>query len=419
MSKKTKVSLMVLFAMAIFILIYSDRKQDISEDKVSKINILISLGGDNAHRAVFERYVQNFNKKDPGLQLIPFYVASDVEAMLKLIYATQASQKYDIACLGANQVYSLREQNLIEPMDSYLEEDFGMGWMEQLLPVSMAHAAVDGKIFSIPFLRNARVVLFNQSKTDYNRNSITIQELLEYSGKQYAKLQSNMLLIPMDVIREYIAYQKPYEIRKLSEPGRYLNILNNDKIELTSRIQKGIFHNEIVYYRENTLGNKKEFTNGDFGMLITSTLSMDSIIREVDFPVGMAPLLVQEDVTFPLIANNLYLVKQSDPLEYKQAWEAIKILWGIITADEELRNKDHLPLTFKQLDQCRELGKAEDLQYWKAVSMDYNGYSGMAVSQKTRIDLQVDTMLTSIMNRELDTKQELNQLQQRINEILK
>ena len=342
MSKKTKVSLMVLFAMAIFILIYSDRKQDISEDKVSKINILISLGGDNAHRAVFERYVQNFNKKDPGLQLIPFYVASDVEAMLKLIYATQASQKYDIACLGANQVYSLREQNLIEPMDSYLEEDFGMGWMEQLLPVSMAHAAVDGKIFSIPFLRNARVVLFNQSKTDYNRNSITIQELLEYSGKQYAKLQSNMLLIPMDVIREYIAYQKPYEIRKLSEPGRYLNILNNDKIELTSRIQKGIFHNEIVYYRENTLGNKKEFTNGDFGMLITSTLSMDSIIREVDFPVGMAPLLVQEDVTFPLIANNLYLVKQSDPLEYKQAWEAIKILWGIITADEELRNKDHL-----------------------------------------------------------------------------
>lgn len=419
MSKKTKVFLIILFAAAMLVTIYYYRKQEVSESKITEINILISLGGDNTLRAVFERYVQTFNMNNPEVSLIPFYVASDVEAMLKLIYATQANQKYDIACLSANQIYSLHEQNLIEPMDRYLEEDLGMGWMEQLPPVFMAHATMDGQIFSIPFLRNARVALFNQNKVDYNEQRITMEELLEYSQRKFEKQQDNMLLIPLDVIREYIAYQKPYETRGLYEPGKHLNILNNDKIKLIDRIQKGVFQSEILFYRENTTGNKKEFMSGDFGMLITSTLSIDSISSKVDFPIGMAPLMIQEGVTFPLVTSNLYLVKQSDPEECDHAWEAIKILWEIITADEEFQYKDHLPLTAKQLNQYREMEKDEDSLYWKAVSMDYNGYSGMAVSQKSKIDLQIETVLTSIMNRKMDMKQELEQLQQRIDEILK
>lgn len=420
MSKKAKTAIVIvttlIFILLILAIFFDYKNKDTSSDNITEINILISLGGDNTHRDVFERYVRKFNNKNHNFRLVPYYVASDVEAMLKLIYATHANQKYHIACLSANQIYSLNEQNLIEPMDQYIEEDFGMEWMEQLAPVTMAHATLEGRIWSIPFLRNARIVLFNNNKAGYHKDVITINELLEYSEQEFTQSQEKMLRIPLNIMREYIAYHDPYDNKALATQGKYLKIFNNDNLQFITRIRAGVLQGEIDYYRESKFENEKGLAEEEIGMLVTSTLSMEYISNNVDFPISMAPLMLKEDVTFPLVTTNLYLVKQSNPLEYSQTWEVIKALWDIITAEEELLHKDHLPLTKKQINHIRE--REDGSLFCKAAAMDYNGYSGLAVSQKTKIDLQVESVLTSIMEQELDMKQELRNLQQRIDTML-
>jgi len=416
-AKTIIVTVITLISILFILAIYLDyKKKDTSSGNVPEINILISLGGDNTHRDVFERYVRKFNNKNPEFQLVPYFVASDVEAMLKLIYATHANQKYHIACLSANQIYSLNEQNLIEPMEQYIEEDLGMEWIEQIAPVTMAHATMDGHIWSIPFLRNARIVLFNNNKTGYNKDVITVNELLEYSEQQFTKSQEKILRIPLNIMREYIAYHDPYDNEALAAQGKYLSIFNNDNLQFISRICTGVMQNEIEYYRESKIENKKGFTGEEFGMLVTSTLSMEYISNNVDFPISMALLMLNKDVTFPLVTTNLYLVKQSNPQENGQTWEAIKALWNVITAKDELLYKDHLPLTYNQINQIREV-KDKSL-FWKAAAMNYNGFSGLAVSHKTKIDLQVESVLTSIMDQKLNIKQEFSNLQQRIDTML-
>jgi len=128
--------------------------------------------------------------------------------------------------------------------------------------------------------------------------------------------------------------------------------------------------------------------------------------------------MLDENITFPLITSNLFMVRQSNSQEYQKTWEAIRRLWDIITSNDELRRKDHLPLTENQINQIRNMKEFDNSLFWQVFDIDYNGYSGLAVSQKSKIDLQIETVLTSILNKKLDTEQELQQLQQRIDTIL-
>jgi len=416
-SRKTTFTLVILLSVSILSLtiIYNLRKQNTSKNEITEVNILISLGGDNTHKAVFERYINAFNRKDPSFQLKPYYVASDVEAMLKLIYATSANKKYDIACLSANQIYSLCEQNLIEPIEYYIEEDLGIGWISQLPPVYMAHAVMDGHIWSIPFLRNARVVLYNREKINFNKSIMTIEEVLEYA--EAPDKQGGKILIPLNTIMEYISYQDPFDDEVFMAPGKYLNILDEDKINFVDRIKNGIIQNRIEYYQESISANNK-LTTKDFGMLITSSSYIESVCNEISLPLNIVPLMLDENITFPLITSNLFMVRQSNSQEYQKTWEAIRRLWDIITSNDELRRKDHLPLTENQINQIRNMKEFDNSLFWQVFDIDYNGYSGLAVSQKSKIDLQIETVLTSILNKKLDTEQELQQLQQRIDTIL-
>lgn len=387
--------------------------------KVTNINILISLNGDNGNKVIYERYMDAFNTISPSVQAKAFYVPSDVEAILKLIYAKQANQIYDIACLGANQIHTLCEQDFIVPLDSYISESFGMYWLEQLLPVTMANGTAEGEIWSVPYLRNARVVLFNRSRINSTKSHMTLNELFALTKAQGNENNQPFLLAPLKkLLLEYIAYQSPYVNAAAYERGTYINIINGDKTEVIENAQTNIAAKRIKDYSENETKGMESFLNGKCSALVTNTAYVDKISSIVNFPIAGSVLMMDQDNTFPLQAVNLYLVKQPGVEDYTAQWEALQSLWRIATEKQELLYKDHLPITEMQRESSRERFVIEKNEFWKLLSEDYNGYSSMAYSQNAKISLLMETMLNKLLNQEDEPQKALPELQQHLKSIL-
>lgn len=422
--KRRNIFFIILIIIIFFALsrIYkNDEKNNVEKnnDGISKINILISLDGNNGNKEIFEKHISSFNKIDSKVQAIPYFVQSDVEAILKLIYVKEANQKYDIACLGSNQIYSLVELGLIEPIDSYVAESFGSNWLDQMTPNSMANLTVDGKLWSIPMMRNARVVLFNKNLINYNDDKITLQELLLLAEEQNKKTNKTGLLAPLsDVLVEYISYNSPFESIALNKKGNYLNILDENKINILDMAQSGVENKSIKIYTENALKGIEEFLDGNISTLVSNTYYANKIIDAANFPISYIPLILDENTSFPLQGSNLYLIKQSGKTEYAASWNALQKFWEIATEDMGIIGNGHIPLTVSQKKNCISSGSIDSPSYLNAIKRTYNGYSGMAINQNTKINLLLENMLGNILNNKYEADKGLEEIQGIINSIL-
>ncbi|WP_352418171.1 hypothetical protein [Proteiniborus sp.] len=422
--KKRNIIFIILVIIIFFALsrVYKNDEKNKAEknnDGISKINILISLDGNNGNKEIFEKHISAFNKNSSKIQAIPYFVQLDVEAILKLIYVKEANQKYDIACLGSNQIYSLVELGLIEPVDSYVTESFGTNWLEQMTPNSMANSTADGKLWSIPMLRNARVVLFNKNLINYTDDSITLPELLLLAEEQNKKTNKTSLLAPLsEVLIEYISYNSPFDSIALNQKGKYLNILDDNKINILDMAQKGVENKSIENYTQNALKGMEVFLDGNISTLVSNTYYANKLINTANFPISYIPLMLDENTFFPLQGSNLYLIKQSDKTEYNKSWNALQKFWEIATEDVELMNNGHIPITVSQKENCISSGSVDNPSYLKAIKRNYNGCSGMAINQNTKINLLLENMLGNVIYKKYEADKGLQEIQSIINNIL-
>lgn len=411
--------IIIIIILILFTLPRIHKNDEKNNDEISNINILISLNNDNGNKQIFDDYIISFNSIDSKIQVTPFFVQSDVEAILKLIYVKEANQKYDIACLGSNQIYSLIELGLIQPLDSYIEKSNGINWLEQMLPISMANSNSDGKLWSIPIIRNSRVVLFNQDLVKYQKESIKFNELILLSDERYAKTRKTALLAPLsEVLIDYISYNSPLDSIALNNKGKYLNLLEEDKINILEIAQRGVQNKSIENYTENAMKGIEEFLNGNVCSLISNTYYANKISKLTDFPISYIPLMIDEDTTFPLQGSNLYLIKQFNTSEYTNSWNALLKFWEIASEDEEFIDKGNIPITISQKEKYIKYENTDNPSYLNAIKTTYNGYSGMAINQNSKINLLLENMLRNILSREYEVDKGLEEIQKKIDSIL-
>ncbi len=411
--------IIIIIILILFTLPRIRKNDEKNNDEISNINILISLNNDNGNKQIFDDYITSYNSIDPKIQVTPFFVQSDVEAILKLIYVKEANQKYDIACLGSNQIYSLIELGLIQPLDSYIEKSNGINWLEQMLPISMANSNSDGKLWSIPIMRNSRVVLFNQNLVKYQKESITFKELLLLSEERHAKTRKTTLLVPLsEVLIDYISYNSLLDSIALNSKGKYLNILEEDKINILEIAQRGVQNKSIENYTENAMKGIEEFLNGNICSLISNTYYANKILKLTDFPISYIPLMIDEDTTFPLQGSNLYLIKQFNTSEYTNSWNALLKFWEIASKDEQFIDKGNIPIIISQKEKYIKYENTDNPSYLNAIKTTYNGYSGMAINQNTKINLLLENMLRNILSKGYEVDKGLEEIQKKIDSIL-
>ncbi len=391
------------------------------DNEIQKINILISLGGDNSNREVYERHISIFNRDNPKTQAVPYFVYSDTEALLKLVYVKEANKKYDIAYLSPNQIYSLTKLNLIEPMDSYIMEDFGISWLEEFMPVSMANSLVDGKIWSIPIIRNARVALINENLFTYNQDAISLDDLVQLSLMQNSTEEKVELSLPLsELVIEYLAYNKPSNLAEQINRATYLNINQENKINMINNIRQAIKLKRLRDYSFSKNDDIMDFINGDVPILLCNTYQANKILDGGQFPISVLPLMLDSNTSFPLSGSNLYLVKQPSGLDYTLSWEALKALWKIGTDESEIIKNGNIPLKIPKINgsSYKNGGFEYSQLYSKVIQRTYNGYSGMAIDQNTKINLLLENALGNMLYKDIDVNEALEEVQNIINDIL-
>jgi len=369
------------------------------ETNTVSVNILVSLNNNQGNKSRYEEFFQRYHASQSDILVVPFYVISDTHVMLKLIYSKQANQTYDIACMGADQMISLTDLNLVTPMDEYILKSKGLAWLNQIRPVMLADAMKDGKIFSIPFSRSATLLYYNKDQITDIGDCIDLKELLAKADVQYQEHLVPELMAPVNyLLLETVAHQKAYHAK-----DRF-SLSEEDKVEILSQYQKAIQDHIIIKYSENDIVNFDKFIQGDIEMLVASSVYYNDIADKTTFSLGCSPLELYKDVTFPLQGNNFYMVSQPDDSRYAEVWKAVEGLvdYGFTEDNLSIMKQD-----------------AQTEPFCHISHYGYNNTSGMAVTQNSKIRLLTESMIINLLKGNETAKELTEQLQMQVDELLK
>lgn len=352
------------------------------------VHILISLSGDNGNRQFYDQAVEQYNQSHAETELIPFYTISDSHAILKLLYSKQANQSYDIACLGAEQIVTLKDMDLILPLDHYLMRDRGLSWLNQMRPVWMAGAMKEGEILSLPFFRSQRVVYQNQELTAVGSSVITVSELLEKAADYQQTTERPGLMVPAEsLLLELLTLADQEQIIPIQERDTTLSLTDNHKMAFVDRFRQALSAGTMFNYVENDGKETGAFLEGRIPMLVGSSYDQERIRQEAGFAVAVTPLCADDGRGLLMKGTNLYLVRQPGVSDYDEIWAVLNELVELAVYQD-----------------------FEDAEY---------GISAMAVKQNSKIQRLLETGIIKMLDPDTDPEPVLKQLQRQVNEILK
>lgn len=106
----------------------------------------------------FEKMVSQFEEANPDINVIVEVTPWDV-LLQKLTTDIAGNANADLAIIGTRWLLDFVEQDIAEPLDSYMDEDFQARFIETFLSPSR----MDGKIYGLPVAASARAMYYNKS----------------------------------------------------------------------------------------------------------------------------------------------------------------------------------------------------------------------------------------------------------------
>lgn len=357
-----------------------------SDTRPDEVHILISLGGDNGYKVFYEKLIQRFNQDSEDIKLVPYYSASDSLAILKLLYSKQANLTYDIACLGAPQITTLIDMELIQPLDQYVMRDLGIGWLNAAPPVRMANAMKNGEIYSLPLFYTNTVLYFNEELITWPPEEITTAELLHLAGEYYGESgQPGLLLAADKLMFDLLTAGERGEMVSVGQREKTLDIRGGVKQQLAQQIQGLLRDGSGINLKTNGIENIQVFTEGRVPLLAGSSCYAKQTQEAAGFPTGVVVLTIDEETDYPMNGNNLYLVNHSGSGE--TSWTAISRL---VEMTDEMMPESYPP----------------------------NNFSVMAVHQNSKIQRMMEMAIFRMWREDTEMDELMEQLQLQINEVL-
>lgn len=404
--KRLKLRIWMILAVLFLIVVLSWRvwsSIDTAKEtkKMISVNLLISMNNDLGNQSRYESYIDSFNQEHKDIQIKPFYVTSDTHAMLKLIYSKEANLNYDIALMGADQMASLLDMDLLVPMDKYVLKDKGLSWLQTIRPVMMAESMKDGQLFSLPFTRNVSVVYYNKDKVTINGGTLDLYQLLDEGKKLYEKYGSPKVMASVEeILLEAFTYQQPYTITD------HFQMNTIEKIELLDLYYQAMQNHYLLDYSSlNGVRSYQKFVEGDADILIGNSAYFEELQEGLSFSLGAVPLELFQDISFPLKGNNLYLLKHSEEPDYDTTWTVMEAMvdYGVLDGNLSILKET----------------KQESNSLNTIYNYDYNNYSGLTVPQNSKIRRLIEIMTKNHLKNGGNARESLDQLQDQIDSILR
>ncbi len=301
---------------------------------------------------IVDGYAEAFNKKNPGITVKPVYTGSYQDSIVKAMTAAKAGNAPDVAVLLSTDMFTLIDNELIEPIDKLANTDADKAWIKSFYPAFMENSQAQGHTWGIPFQRSTIVQYWNKEAfkaagLDPDRAPKTWDEMVAF-GKKLTKKDGSGNVTQWGL--EIPSSGFPYWLFQALTTQNGAILANQDGTKVAYNDPKVVeaaqfFADLSVKHEVMPKGiidwgtTPKDFFEGKTAMMWTTTGNLTNVRKNAKFEFGVAAMPSKARGGSPTGGGNIYIFKNADKAKQAAAIAFARFLttpelaadWGIAT----------------------------------------------------------------------------------------
>jgi sn-glycerol 3-phosphate transport system substrate-binding protein len=111
---------------------------------------------------VIDGYVADFHEQHPDIRVEAIFSGNYTETTTRALTASRSGTPPTVAVLLATDIFTLIEEDVVQPIDTFITTEEDQAWVDGFMPAYLASARVDGHLWSVPFQRSTAVMYYNK-----------------------------------------------------------------------------------------------------------------------------------------------------------------------------------------------------------------------------------------------------------------
>jgi sn-glycerol 3-phosphate transport system substrate-binding protein len=301
---------------------------------------------------IFDGYAEAFHKAHPDITVKPVYTGSYQDSIVKAMTAAKAGNAPDAAVLLSTDMFTLIDNELIEPVDTLAAKDSDKAWIKSFYPAFMENSQAQGHTWGIPFQRSTIVQYWNKDAfkaagLDPEKAPKTWDEMVSF-GKKLTKKDASGRVTQWGV--EIPSSGFPYWLFQALTTQNGAILANQDGTKVAYNDPKVVeaaqfFADLSIKHEVMPKGiidwgtTPKDFFEGKTAVMWTTTGNLTNVKANAKFAFGVAAMPSKVRGGSPTGGGNIYIFKNKDKAKEQAAIEFARFLttpelaadWGIAT----------------------------------------------------------------------------------------
>jgi sn-glycerol 3-phosphate transport system substrate-binding protein len=294
---------------------------------------------------VIDGYVARFEAANPDIKVAPVYAGNYNDTTTKALTAAKAGTPPAVAVLLATDIFTLYDEDVIEPFDDFIKTDQDKAWVGGFMPAYLKSAQMEGQLWSVPFQRSTAVMYYNKQAfkdagLDPEKYPTTWDEMAADAKAVTVKDASGKVTrwgvgIPGNVGSAqwlFGALAAENGARLANEAGTETYLTDPKVVEALQYwvdLSKNGVHPQGIFEWGTA---PADFLAGRVAMIWHTTGNLANIRKNATFDFGVAPFPGHPKPASVLGGGNLYIFKDATDEQKAAAFKLVKFL----TSDEVL-----------------------------------------------------------------------------------
>jgi len=301
---------------------------------------------------IIDDYVAEFSKSHPDITVKPVYTGSYQDSLVKAMTAAKAGNAPDMAVLLSTDMYSLIDDDLVEPVETLAASADDKAWLKSFYPAFMENSQSGGHTWGVPFQRSTIVQywnkdLFKAAGLDPEKAPGTWDEMVSF-GKKLTKKDAagNVTQWGIEIPSSGFPYWLFQALTTqngaiLANPEGTKVAYNDPKVVEAAQFfaDLSLKHEVMPKGIIEWATTPKDFFEGKTAVIWTTTGNLTNVKNNAKFAFGVAPMPHKARGGSPTGGGNIYIFKSKDKARQAAALAFAKFLtspekaanWGIAT----------------------------------------------------------------------------------------